>query len=195
MSRRRPGRNGHDYDVIVIGSGHNGLVTAGYLAKAGYRVAVFERRHIVGGAVATEEFVPGYRFDVGGSAHILIRLTPIVEELELESHGLDYLELDPLFFAPFEDGDGVYFYRDVDRTVDEMERRFPSQGEAYKSFIDEWQPFAAMVRDMFMLSPSPFQLGRRMFGRRDMGAKWKDSVAKITQPYGSVLDSYLDEVN
>ena len=77
-----------DYDVLVMGAGHNALVTAAYAAKAGLKVGVFERRHIVGGAVSTEELVPGYRFDYGGSAHILIRMTPVVRELELTRHGL-----------------------------------------------------------------------------------------------------------
>lgn len=78
-----------DFDVLIIGAGHNGLITGAYLASAGYHVGVFERRPIVGGAVVTEEIVPGYQFDLGGSAHILIRLTPIVEELDLERFGLD----------------------------------------------------------------------------------------------------------
>ena len=80
-----------DYDLIVVGAGHNALVSAAYVAQAGYRVAVFERRDIVGGAVSTVEHVPGYQFDLGGSAHILIRLTPIVEELGLERFGLEYI--------------------------------------------------------------------------------------------------------
>ncbi|NCC34637.1 MAG: NAD(P)/FAD-dependent oxidoreductase, partial [Chloroflexia bacterium] len=73
-----------DYDVIVVGGGHNGLTAAGYLAKAGKRVLVVERREIVGGAVCTEEVIPGYKIDVGSSAHIMIHLTPIVKDLELE---------------------------------------------------------------------------------------------------------------
>ncbi len=114
-----------DYDVIVIGAGHNGLITAAYLAQSGYRVGVFEKRDMVGGAVSTREIIPGYQFDLGGSAHILIRLTPIVEELGLSRYGLEYIELDPLFFAPFPDGDAIYIYRDVDRTVEHLESKFP----------------------------------------------------------------------
>ena len=83
-----------DCDVVVVGAGHNALVCAAYLAKAGLRVTVLERRAVVGGAVVTEEIVPGYRFDLGGSAHILIHHTPIVADLELERYGLDYLDLD-----------------------------------------------------------------------------------------------------
>src|SRR5690606_9354733 len=105
---------GRDYDVIVIGAGHNALITAAYLAQAGRKVAVFEKRHSVGGAISTEEIVPGYRFDLGGSAHILIRLTPVVQELGLERFGLEYIEIDPLFFAPFHDGDSLFIHRDED---------------------------------------------------------------------------------
>ena len=181
-----------DYDVAVVGAGHNALVASAYLAKAGYRVGVFERREIVGGAVSTQEIVPGYRFDLGGSAHILIRMTPIVEELELTSHGLEYLELDPLFFAPFPDGDSIFIYRDVDKTADELERKYPGEGDAYKRFIEEWRPFADSVKDMFLSTPSPFQLGKKMFGSRT-SLDWKDSLRTILRPYGDVVDDYFKE--
>ena len=88
-----------DCDVLVIGAGHNALVCAGYLAQAGYRVLVLERRHIVGGAVVTEEIVQGFKFDLGGSAHILIHHTPIIQDLQLDKYGLHYIDIDPLFCA------------------------------------------------------------------------------------------------
>jgi len=82
-----------DYDLITVGAGHNGLITSAYLAQAGYRVGVFEQRDMVGGAVSTQEKVPGYQVDLGGSAHILIRQTPVVKELELDRYGLEYIDL------------------------------------------------------------------------------------------------------
>jgi Phytoene dehydrogenase and related proteins len=123
-----------DFDVIVIGAGHNGLVCAGYLAQAGYRVAVIERRHIVGGAVVTEEIVPGFRFDLGGSAHILINHTPIVQDLNLTAYGLEYIDLDPLFFHPFPDGTHITVWKDVDKTCESIAAVSPADADAYRRF-------------------------------------------------------------
>lgn len=182
-----------DYDVITIGAGHNGLIASAYLAQAGYRVGVFERRHIAGGAVATEELVPGYRFDIGGSAHTLIRLTPVVEELNLERYGLEYLELDPLFFAPFDDGDAVFIYRDVERTIEALDAQFPGEGQAYGRFINDWQPFASTVKDVFLSVPSPFEIGKRFVSRTGMRMPWKEALPHILKPYGNLVDTYFKE--
>jgi phytoene dehydrogenase-like protein len=182
-----------DYDVILVGAGHNGLITAAYLAQAGHRVGVFERREIVGGAVATEEIVPGYRFDLGGSAHILIRLTPVVEELGLERFGLEYLELDPLFFAPFPDGDSLFLYRDEERTCEHLEGKYPGQGDAYRRFMDDWRPFARLVREAFLSAPSPFQLGKRFAFSKPFRQDWRRALGVILRPYGEVVDEYFTE--
>jgi phytoene dehydrogenase-like protein len=182
-----------DYDVVVIGAGHNALIAAAYLARAGRRVAVFERSSRVGGAVSTVEMVPGYRFDLGGSAHILIRLTPIVAELELERYGLEYLELDPLFFAPFEDGDAVTIYRSEARTIEGLERRFPGEGEAYRRFLDDWRPFARSVRDAFLATPSPWNLTRTVALRSGLGRDMKRLAPLLMRPYGELVDAYFHE--
>lgn len=180
-----------DYDAIIIGAGHNGLITAAYLAKAGYRVAVFERRHIVGGAVVTEEIIPGYQFDLGGSAHILIRLTPVVEELELESFGLNYIDVDPLFFAPFEDGDSLFFYRDLDKTVAHLETRLPGEGENYYEYIHKWKGFANIVKDTFLNTPSPFALGKAFIKNRKQTSDWQKVLPDIMRPYGEVVANHF----
>lgn len=182
-----------DYDVITVGAGHNALIASAYLAQAGYRVAVFERRAIVGGAVATTELVPGYRFDLGGSAHILIRLTPIVEELGLSRFGLTYIDIDPLFFAPFPDGDAVIIYRDAEKTAHALEAKFPGEGEAYRRFLRDWQPFASAVKELFLSSPSPLNLGRQMVFSRAFRGDWKRALPLVLKPYGEVVDHYFTE--
>ena len=182
-----------DYDLIVVGSGHNALVSAAYVAQAGYRVGVFEKRDVVGGAVSTVEHVPGYQFDLGGSAHILIRLTPIVEELGLERYGLEYIECDPLFFAPYENDQSVFIYRDIERTCEGIDRTFPGEGESYRRFVNEWAPFSRSVRDAFLSTPSPFELGKTFAFGESARMDWQKALGTILRPYGEVVDQYFTE--
>ncbi|MEZ4717259.1 MAG: hypothetical protein R2851_14420 [Caldilineaceae bacterium] len=77
------------------------------------QVIMLERRHTVGGAVVTEEIVPGFKFDLGGSAHILIHHTPVVQDLNLAAYGLEYIDVDPLFWAPFPDGSHITIWQDL----------------------------------------------------------------------------------
>jgi phytoene dehydrogenase-like protein len=183
-----------DFDVILCGAGHNGLVAAAYLAKAGYKVGVFERRKMVGGAVSTEELVPGYQFDYGGSAHILIRLTPIIDELELETKfGLKYIDIDPLFFAPYQDGDSLFIYRDAQKTIDHLENKFAGEGQNYHNFLQAWRPFSNVVKDVFLSTPSPFELGKKFVFGKAIQEDWKKALPMILKPYGEVVDSYFKE--
>ena len=93
------------YDTIVVGSGHNGLVTACYLVKAGYKVLAIEKNDNIGGHVALKLYSLddnryGFRMDVGSSVHIMIHQTGIIEELELEKYGLEYIDMDPIMSYP-----------------------------------------------------------------------------------------------
>jgi len=99
------------YDAIVVGAGHNGLVAAAYLAKAGRRVLVLERRHVVGGAAATEEFHPGFRGPTGATLCGLLR-PEIVRDLQLAAHGLQFLPCDPEVVALGEDGRALRLWND-----------------------------------------------------------------------------------
>lgn len=145
------------YDALIIGAGHNGLTTACYLAKAGWRVAVLERRHIVGGAVCTQDdLLPGYRIDVGSSAHIMVHLTPVLRDLELESRfGLEYLEMDPWAFHPIAGTDqSISFYRDLDRTCASIAKVSPVDAIAYREFVEFWGALNDSVFDAFLQPPS-----------------------------------------
>src|ERR1700739_1860135 len=101
------------YDAIIIGGGHNGLVTAAYLAKAGRKVVVLERRHVVGGACVTEETFPGLKGSPGASVNSLFR-KEIVRDLKLAEHGFAVLERNPSSFTPFPDGRFLLLGPDAD---------------------------------------------------------------------------------
>ncbi len=177
-----------DYDVVVVGAGHNALVCAGYLVQAGQRVAVLERRSIVGGAVVTEEIVPGFKFDLGGSAHILINHTPIVSDLKLADYGLEYIDLDPLFFAPFPDGSQITIWKDVEKTCESIAKVCPEDAEAYRDFVNKWQPVAASMVEAFLHPPTPWNIARHMiFGSGIGRGKRFDQLSDLLRGYGQVL--------
>src|SRR5262244_1680105 len=120
------------YDIIVIGGGHNGLVNAAYLARAGKRVLVLERRHVLGGAAVTEEVFPGFRFSVFSYVVSLLR-PEIIRELELPRHGLEILPLDGTF-TPMLNGDYLWRTNDHGRTRREIARHSRLDAEAYDEY-------------------------------------------------------------
>src|SRR5580693_8254778 len=112
-------RMASSFDAIVIGAGHNGLVTAGYLAKAGWKVLVLERRHIVGGACVTEEVFPGFKVSTAAYVNSLFR-KEIIRDLRLADYGFAVLERNPSSFTPFPDGRSLLMGPDRDMTTREV---------------------------------------------------------------------------
>jgi phytoene dehydrogenase-like protein len=139
-------------DAAIIGAGHNGLVAAAYLARAGLAVECFERRDLVGGACVTEELWPGVRASPG--AYTLSLLRPeIVRELDLASHGLEVTVHEPYLFAPFPDGRKVVTWSDRERTCAAIERDWSAaDAAAYRDFADRWERAAERARPL-MLGP------------------------------------------
>lgn len=175
------------YDVLVIGAGHNALVCAAYIAQAGYKVCVLEQRHVVGGAVVTEEIVPGFKFDLGGSGHLLINHMPIVDDLRLTDYGLEYIDCDPIFFAPFPDGQHVFIYRDLAKTLDSIAAVSPQDADAYRDFIKTWRPMAHAMLETFKSPPTPYNLLRKLIIGPKFGRQWQERLSTIIRSYGDFI--------
>ena len=145
------------FDVIIIGAGHNGLVCAAYLLKAGYRVLLLEKRSVPGGAATTEEALPetapGFKFNLCAIDHEFIHLSPVVEELQLEKFGLEYLYCDPVVFCPHPDGRFFLGQRSVDETCANIARFNPQEAERYRRFIDYWQQVISGLVPIFNAPP------------------------------------------
>jgi phytoene dehydrogenase-like protein len=141
------------YDVVVVGGGHNGLVTSFYLARAGLRVVVLERREFVGGACATEELFPDHR--VSSCSDVCWVLQPkVIQDLELERYGFSYNEPDPVSFNPYPDGSSFFVWPDTARTQEEIAKL--NQHDA--SSLPAWNSFwarAAGLLNPFLLSDPP----------------------------------------
>jgi phytoene dehydrogenase-like protein len=152
-------------DVVVIGAGHNGLICGAYLARAGLRVQVLERRAIVGGCTATEEVAPGVKISRCFCDHLFLYTTPIPEELALAQHGLDNLELDPCHYAPSLEGEALLVWKDVERTVDGIGRRSAKDARAYRRFVRQWSELFQWLQPILLGSPKPGAIARRMLGR------------------------------
>lgn len=139
-------------DVAIIGAGHNGLVAAGYLARAGRSVTVLERRDIVGGAVTTEELIPGFHFSA--CSFLCYALQPkIVHDLELRRYGLHVYELDVLEMRPFPDGRHLVLYRDEARNVEAIRPFSAHDAEAYPRWNAFWDRASSIVNPYRLRTP------------------------------------------
>jgi len=145
------------YDAIVIGGGHNGLVTAAYLARAGRKTLVLEKRPIVGGASVTEEVFPGFKFSVFSYVVSLLR-PEIIRELDLPRHGLQILPLESTI-TPLDDGDYLASWADPDETRRELCRHSPRDADAAAVFGRLMHHMAMAVRPILgMVPPDPASL-------------------------------------
>lgn len=175
-------------DVAIIGAGHNGLVAAGYLAKAGKRVVILERRDIVGGAVTTEELFPGYRFSA--CSFLCYAFQPqIVADLEMRRYGFDVFELEPLEMRPFPDGRHLVLYRDEARNVEAIRQFSEHDAEAYPRWNAFWDRAAAIVNPYrFRTPPTLAQLFDDVRGT-DL-----EPVLEllVTKSFGDLLDEWFE---
>ncbi len=144
-----------DYDAIIIGAGHNGLTTAGYLAKEGLKTLVVEKREVVGGACVTEEIEPGFKFNLGATGFASWLRPEVMKDLELERFGLETIPLNPMYTSPFPDGEYLSLYADLDDAHREIERFSVKDADAYVEFMRRWESFKNFLDPALMNPPAP----------------------------------------
>jgi beta-carotene ketolase (CrtO type) len=183
-----------DHDAVVIGAGHNGLVTAAYLARAGMRTVLVEARAEVGGTAASERFA-GATVNICNCDHLTFRTTPVIAELDLDAYGLRYLDVEPaqhnFSWETARAGRGWSHHHDVDETLDDLGRNFPDQVDGYRRYVAAAVPATRMILDAACEPPSARNLARVALRRRLQGAptllRWSRRSA------ADVLRSYFDD--
>src|SRR5215204_1364307 len=187
------------YDAVIIGGGHNGLVTAAYLARAGKKVVVLERRPMVGGAAVTEEVVPGFKFSVFSYVVSLLR-PEIIRDLDLPAHGLQILPLESTV-TPLDNGDYLAGWADADETRREIARHSPRDAEAASRFGHLMHHMAMAVKPILgMVPPDPASLSfgdlrglMKLGGHfRSLGAERFHALYKLTTMSSA---DYLGEID
>ncbi len=188
------------YDIIVIGAGHNGLTHAAYLAKAGNKVLVLERRHVIGGAAVTEEIYPGFRYSV--CSYVVSLLRPeVIRELGLPRYGLEIIPLDSTF-TPMPDGNYLARWGDHAKTRREIMRHSLTDAEAYEQFGKLMHHMAMAVRPILaMVPPNPTSLNPRELFKlvslgyhlRKLGAnRIYDMMKLMTMSSADFLDEWFE---
>jgi phytoene dehydrogenase-like protein len=148
------------YDTVIVGAGHNGLVTAGYLARAGQRVLVLERRDVVGGACVTEEIYPAFKYSTTSYLASLLQ-QKVIQDLEMEKFGYVVYPKDPAFFSPFPDGRYLIMYSEMAKTCDEIRKFSSRDAEAYPRYEAYMDRLARFVEPLLLETP-PNLGGRSM---------------------------------
>ena len=170
------------YDFVVIGSGHNGLTTAAYLAKAGQKVLVLERNDWFGGGVVTKEILaPGFKFDLHSSLHVNIQANPLIlrDELQLlAKYGLKYLYPDAVYSTIFDDQTSIITYKDIDRTCESIAKISQRDADAYRRFAEMSKKIVPLVTQSLFV-PAPPQ--GQFFALLDQSAEGQEIFRALQQ--------------
>jgi phytoene dehydrogenase-like protein len=188
------------FDAIVVGAGHNGLVTACYLARAGLRVLVFERRYVVGGACVTEETFPGFKVSTAAYVNSLFH-TAIVRDLNLGAYGYEVLPRNPSSFTPFPDGRSLMMGPDAELTRREIAKFSARDAERYPRYEAMLERVAQVVEPTLTMAPPDLQRPRLgdlrtlfLLGRefRRLGDGAGEAVEILTGAARPILDRWFE---
>jgi phytoene dehydrogenase-like protein len=189
------------YDAIIVGGGHNGLVTAAYLARAGRKVLVLERREIVGGCAVTESLWPGYRVSTASYLTSLFQ-ERIVRELDLPRFGYRVDAKDPAFFSAFPDERHFFMWQDRAKTLAEISKFSKHDAEVYAAYEDQIERISQVVEHLLLTTPPPFPprgigavLEYLKLAGRLRGLPSRDMVALVkifTQSAAEFLDEWFE---
>jgi phytoene dehydrogenase-like protein len=178
-----------EHDIVIVGAGHNALVVAAYLAKAGLDVGVVERRDFVGGGAQTRETtLPGFKHETDSCMHGAIQTNPLLTQDELglkAKYGLEYLYPDVQVANLFSDGSSFCIYRDIDRTCESIAKLSPRDADAYRQFFEE----AQLVLDFIgrgTFSPAP-SLGP-LFGMLDSSPDGREVLRSLLMSAWDVIE-------
>ncbi len=188
------------FDAIIIGAGHNGLVTACYLARAGWKVLVLERRHLVGGACVTEETFPGFKVSTAAYVNSLFR-KEITRDLKLHEHGFAVLERNPSSFTPFPDGRHLMLGPDGAMNRREIAKFSPRDAENYPKYEAMLERVADVIEPTLLMRPpnllrpglrdlwNLFKIGRSF---QKMGPGLSEAVEILTGSARTILDRWFE---
>lgn len=180
----------NQYDIVCMGAGHNGLVAAAYLAKAGRRVLVLEAKDFVGGGVITRELtVPGFKHDQHSTAHIMLSGNPMIQQDELglfARFGLKYHYAEIPYATIFADQSSLITYRDVDRTCDSIARISPRDADAYRRFVANSSRMLPMFLAGLYAPPIPMgamvaMMDQSQEGRDLLNTMFKSSLQVVNE--------------
>src|ERR1700726_4540647 len=182
------------FDIVVAGGGHNSLVTAAYLSKAGYRCVGLEGRPLLGGGGKTAELMlKGFHDDVCSSAHAFLMDNPMMRnnELRLGDYGLEYIDPDPIFHIPFPDGSYLTQWRDLDRTCEEFAKFSKKDAGAYRKMLAEFDAIKPVVMDATF---TPIGFGKplnEVLAGQPRGKFWQRRLAMSA--WEIIRDTFEDE--